>query len=47
MLGTAIFISIYLLRGYTIGRRSGIVMLVAYVGYTYWLYAEAAMAQVL
>lgn len=47
MLGTAIFISIYLLRGYTIGRLSGIAMLVAYGGYTYWLYAEAAMAQVL
>ncbi len=47
MLGAAIFISIYLLRGYTIGRLSGIAMLVAYGGYTYWLYAEAATAQAL
>lgn len=38
MLGVAVFLSIYLLRGLTIGRISGSVMLLAYCGYTAWLY---------
>lgn len=38
MLGVAILLSIYLLRGITIGRISGIAMLLAYCAYTAWLY---------
>jgi len=38
MLGVAVFLSIYLLRGLTIGRVSGLAMLLAYCGYTVWLY---------
>lgn len=38
MLGVAILLSAYLLRGLTIGRGSGIVMVLAYCGYTVWLY---------
>lgn len=38
MLGVALLLSVYLLRGYTIGRISGLAMLTAYSGYTYWLY---------
>lgn len=38
MLGVASFLSIYLLRGFTIGRISGVLMLLAYCGYTVWLY---------
>lgn len=38
MLGVASFLSIYLLRGFTIGRISGVLMLLAYFGYTAWLY---------
>jgi len=38
MLGVAVFLSIYLLRGLTIGRVSGMAMLLAYCGYTAWLY---------
>lgn len=38
MLGVASFLSIYLLRGLTIGRFSGIAMLLAYCAYTAWLY---------
>lgn len=38
MLGVAIALSIYLLRGLTIGRFSGIAMLLAYCAYTAWLY---------
>lgn len=38
MLGVAVFLSIYLLRGLTIGRISGIAMLLAYCAYTAWLY---------
>lgn len=38
MLSTVIFLSFYLLRGMTIGRVSGIFMLVAYCVYTAWLY---------
>lgn len=38
MLGVAIALSIYLLRGLTIGRISGTAMLLAYCGYTAWLY---------
>lgn len=38
MLGVALFLSIYLLRGATIGRISGIAMLAAYSLYTVWLY---------
>jgi cation:H+ antiporter len=38
MLGVAIALSIYLLRGLTIGRFSGIAMLLAYCAYTTWLY---------
>ena len=38
MLGVAIALSIYLLRGLIIGRFSGIAMLLAYCAYTAWLY---------
>lgn len=38
MLGVALMFSVYLLRGYTVGKISGIAMLLAYCGYTYWLY---------
>ncbi len=38
MLGVAVFLSIYLLRGLSIGRVSGIAMLAAYCAYTAWLY---------
>lgn len=38
MLGVAVTLSIYLLRGITIGKLSGIAMLMAYCGYTVWLY---------
>jgi cation:H+ antiporter len=38
MLGVAVLLSTYLLRGLTIGRISGIAMLLAYCGYTTWLY---------
>lgn len=38
MLGVAVFLSIYLLRGFTVGRISGIAMLMAYCAYTVWLY---------
>lgn len=38
MLGVALMFSVYLLRGYTVGKISGITMLLAYCGYTYWLY---------
>lgn len=39
MLGVAILLSIYLLRGLTIGRISGLGMLLAYCAYTVWLYS--------
>lgn len=42
MLGVATFLSIYLLRGLTIGRSAGIAMLLAYSGYTVWLYMGAS-----
>ncbi|AGH98715.1 calcium/sodium antiporter [Micavibrio aeruginosavorus] len=38
MLGVSAFLSVYLLRGMTIGRISGAAMLVAYTAYTVWLY---------
>jgi cation:H+ antiporter len=38
MLGVTVVLSLYLLRGLTIGRISGIVMLLAYGSYTAWLY---------
>ncbi len=38
MLGVAAFLSIYLLRNLTIGRVSGIAMLIVYCAYTAWLY---------
>lgn len=38
MLGVAVFLSVYLLSGYKIGKYSGIAMLIAYGGYTYWLF---------
>lgn len=38
MLGVAVFLSIYLLRGLSIGSISGIAMLIAYCAYTAWLY---------
>ena len=38
MLGVAVFLSVYLLRGVTIGRVSGLAMLGAYIAYTVWLY---------
>lgn len=38
MLGVAVFLSVYLLRGLSIGRVSGIAMILAYGGYTAWLY---------
>lgn len=41
MLGIAVFISIYLLRGITIGRLSGIAMTLAYCVYTTWLYMQS------
>ena len=41
MLGVAIFLSVYLLRGLTIGRISGVAMLIAYSAYTVWLYTAA------
>ncbi len=42
MLGVAVFLSIYLLRGITIGRISGILFLAAYIAYTAWLYLYGA-----
>ena len=41
MLAVAIFISIYLLRGKTIGRMSGGAMVAVYIGYTAWLYMQS------
>ena len=41
MLGVAMLLSIYLLRGLTIGRISGAIMLLAYCAYTGWLYTGA------
>jgi cation:H+ antiporter len=41
MLGVAVLLSVYLLRGLTIGRISGAAMLVAYCMYTIWLYVGA------
>lgn len=41
MLGVAVFLSVYLLRGLSIGRVSGIAMILVYCGYTAWLYAGA------
>ncbi len=41
MLGVAFFLSIYLLRGITIGRISGLAMLSAYIIYTAWLFVKA------
>jgi cation:H+ antiporter len=38
MLGVSVFLAVYLLRGRTIGRLSGIAMLLAYCGYTASLY---------
>lgn len=38
MLGVSAFLSVYLLRGATIGRISGLAMLGAYIIYTAWLY---------
>ena len=38
MLGVAVFLSTYLLRGLTIGRISGVAMLLVYCGYTIRLY---------
>lgn len=43
MLGLAVFLSIYLLRGLNIGRISGIAMLIAYCAYTAWLYVATGM----
>jgi cation:H+ antiporter len=40
MLGVSAFLAFYLLRGLTIGRLSGITMLLAYCSYTAWLYIE-------
>lgn len=42
MLGVALLLSVYLLRGVKIGRYSGVAMLAAYCGYTFWLYAGTA-----
>lgn len=42
MLGVAAFLSVYLLRSLTIGRSAGIAMLLAYSGYTVWLYMGAS-----
>lgn len=39
MLASAMLFSGYLLRGWTINRFSGLVMIVAYAGYTAWLYS--------
>ncbi|MEZ5814331.1 MAG: calcium/sodium antiporter [Alphaproteobacteria bacterium] len=44
MLGVAAFLSIYLLRGLTIGRISGLAMLGAYIIYTAWLYMNGMSA---
>ncbi len=44
MLGVAAFLSVYLLRGATIGRISGLVMLCAYTIYTAWLYMNGMSA---
>ncbi len=41
MLGVALLLSVYLLRGLTIGKLSGIAMLMAYCTYTAWLYIQA------
>jgi cation:H+ antiporter len=38
MLGVTVVLSIFLLRGLTIGRVSGAIMLLAYCSYTAWLY---------
>lgn len=43
MLGVAVFLSVYLLRGLTIGRVSGMLMLLAYASYTFWLYTMASV----
>lgn len=39
MLAAAVLFSVYLLRGWTINRLSGLVMIGAYAGYTTWLYS--------
>ena len=39
MLASAMLFSAYLLRGWTINRFSGLVMIGAYAGYTAWLYS--------
>lgn len=41
MLAAAVFLSIYLLRGLSIGRVSGLFMLLIYVIYTLWLYTTS------
>lgn len=41
MLGVAALLSIYLLRSITISRLSGITMVLAYCGYTVWLYMHS------
>ena len=43
MLGVAAFLSAYLLRGLTIGRKSGLAMLGAYGVYTVWLYMSGML----
>lgn len=44
MLGVVAFLSIYLLRGLTIGRISGLAMLGSYIIYTAWLYMNGMAA---
>jgi len=44
MLGIATFLSIYLLRGVTIGRMSGLAMIGTYIIYTVWLYMNGMSA---
>lgn len=44
MLVVAVFLSVYLLRGVTIGRISGLAMLGAYIIYTAWLYMNGMAA---
>lgn len=40
MLGVTVLLSVYLLKGKTIGRVSGAAMLMVYAGYTLWLYLQ-------
>ncbi len=44
MLSVAVFLSVYLLPGATIGRISGLAMLGAYIIYTVWLYMNGMAA---